>query len=112
MSLPLESAAERPNPQNIRSVRRLRVLPPRRILDFQPVTREVIMSVFDSSPSTPLVLRSDDPLRDEAELAAVAFLARYNGRTLESYRTDMRQYFQWCHHVAIAPLSATRTHIC
>jgi len=53
------------------------------------------MSVFDSPPSTPLVLRSDDPLLAEAEFAAVAFLARYNGRTLESYRADLRQYFRW-----------------
>jgi hypothetical protein len=52
------------------------------------------MSVFDSSP-TPPVLPADQPLLDEAQLAAVAFLARYRGRTLDSYRADLRQFFQW-----------------
>ena len=69
------------------------------------------MSVFSSNPMTPLVLRADRPLLDEAQLAAVAFLARYGGRTLESYRADLRQFFQWCAHVEVAPLAATRTHI-
>lgn len=52
------------------------------------------MSLFDSSPSTPLVLRADLPFLDPAELAVAAFLARYSGRTLESYRADLRQFFQ------------------
>ena len=69
------------------------------------------MSVFDSSPLTPLVVRADWPLLDEGQLAAVAFLARYGGRTLESYRSDLRQFFQWCQDVDVAPLAATRTHI-
>ena len=30
---------------------------------------------------------------DEAELAAVAFLARYSGRTLEAYRHDLRSFY-------------------
>ena len=51
------------------------------------------MSVFDSSPLTPLVIPADRPLLDEGQLAAVAFLARYGGRTLESYRADLRQFF-------------------
>jgi integrase/recombinase XerD len=69
------------------------------------------MSVFSSKPTTALVARADRPLLDEAQLAAVAFLARYGGRTLESYRADLRQFFQWCAHVRLAPLAATRTHI-
>lgn len=69
------------------------------------------MSVFESSPSTPLVVRAELPLLDEAQLAAAAFLARYNGRTLESYRTDLRQYFQWASDVGLRPLDATRAHI-
>ena len=69
------------------------------------------MSVFDPFPTTPVVLRARDPLLDQAQLAAVAFLARYNGRTLESYRADLRQFFQWCTHVEVAPLTATRAHI-
>jgi hypothetical protein len=32
---------------------------------------------------------------DDAQLAAVSFLARYSGRTLEAYRHDLRGYFQW-----------------
>ena len=31
---------------------------------------------------------------DEAQLAAVSFLARYGGRTLEAYRHDLRVFFQ------------------
>jgi hypothetical protein len=69
------------------------------------------MSVFSAMPTTPLVVRADRPLLDEAQLAAVAFLARYGGRTLESYRADLRQYFQWCADVEVAPLAVTRTHI-
>ena len=68
------------------------------------------MSVFDSVHTTPVVLRADRPL-DEAQLAAVAFLARYRGRTLESYRADLRQFFQWASAVGLPPLAATRAHI-
>jgi len=52
------------------------------------------MSVFESIPTTPPVLLAERPLIDEAQLAAAAFLARYDGRTLESYRADLRQFFQ------------------
>jgi len=48
---------------------------------------------------------------DEAQLAALAFLARYSGRTLESYRTDLRQFFQWSADVGLAPLAESRAHI-
>ena len=68
------------------------------------------MSVFDSVAATPVVLRADRPL-DEAQLAAVAFLARYRGRTLESYRADLRQFFQWASDVGLPPLAAKRAHI-
>ncbi len=69
------------------------------------------MSMFDSSPSTPLVVRAELPLLDEAQLAAAAFLARYSGRTLDSYRTDLRQFFQWASDLGLRPLDATRAHI-
>ncbi len=69
------------------------------------------MSVFDSSPTTALVVRADQPLLDEAQLATAAFLARYNGRTLQFYRADLRQYLQWADTVGVAPLEATRPHI-
>ena len=48
---------------------------------------------------------------DEAELAAVAFLARYNGRTLEAYRQDLRYFFAWTNSVGLVVLAATRPHI-
>jgi site-specific recombinase XerD len=31
--------------------------------------------------------------------------------TLESYRTDLRQYFQWAADAGIAPPTASRSHI-
>lgn len=43
-----------------------------------------------------------------AELAAGAFLARYSGRTLESYRHDLRSFFTWAERVGLEVLSATR----
>ena len=48
---------------------------------------------------------------NEAELAAAAFLARYSGRTLESYRFDLRVFFQWAEDVGLDVLAATRPHI-
>ena len=48
---------------------------------------------------------------DEAELAAVAFLARYSGRTLEAYRHDLRCFFAWAQSVGLEMLAATRPHI-
>ena len=69
------------------------------------------MSVFDSVHTTPVVLRARSAASDEAQLAAVAFLARYRARTLESYRADLRQFFQWAGDVGLPALAATRTHI-
>ena len=51
-----------------------------------------------------------DPF-DQAQMAAVAYLARYSGRTLETYRYDVRVSFQWCADVGLAVLEATRPHI-
>jgi integrase/recombinase XerD len=48
---------------------------------------------------------------DEDQLAAVAFLARYRGRTLEAYRHDLRALFQWAAEHDLAVLEATRTHL-
>ncbi len=48
---------------------------------------------------------------DEAEQAAAAFLARYSGRTLESYRHDLLTYFRWTNEVGVPVLEATRPHI-
>ena len=51
------------------------------------------------------------PGPEEADLAAVAFLARYSGRTLDAYRHDLRSFFQWTADHGVAPLAATRAHI-
>jgi site-specific recombinase XerD len=48
---------------------------------------------------------------DEAQLAAVAFLARYGGRTLDAYRHDLRNLFQWAADHGLAVLEATRAHL-
>ncbi len=44
-------------------------------------------------------------------MAAAAFLARYSGRTLETYRFDLRSYFEWCDSVGLVVLEAKRPHI-
>jgi integrase/recombinase XerD len=48
---------------------------------------------------------------DPAELAAIAFLARYSGRTLDAYRHDLRNLFQWAADHGLAVLEATRAHL-
>jgi site-specific recombinase XerC len=48
---------------------------------------------------------------DDAQLAAVSFLARYSGRTLEAYRHDLRGYFHWASNSDVDVLKATRPHI-
>jgi len=48
---------------------------------------------------------------DQAQMAAAAFLARYSGRTLETYRYDLRTFFQWCADVGLEVLEAKRAHI-
>jgi hypothetical protein len=42
----------------------------------------------------------------EDHLAAVGFLARYRGRTLEAYRHDLRNLFQWAADHDLAVLEA------
>src|SRR5262245_34152785 len=62
--------------------------------------------------STRTVARpTDDFVMDDAQLAAVAFLARYSGRTLDAYRHDLRGFFQWAADTKLVVLSATRPHV-
>ena len=68
------------------------------------------MSNLDS-PVAALTTIVGDPLFDEAQVAAVAFLARYSGRTLDAYRYDLRCFFQWATDVHLAVLEAKRPHI-
>ena len=65
------------------------------------------MSTF--SPSTVLVSTNDSPF-ERAHMAAASFLARYSGRTLETYRYDLRSYFEWCGGVGLEVLEAQRPH--
>jgi site-specific recombinase XerD len=61
--------------------------------------------------TTTLGLPTDDFVIDDAQLAAVAFLARYSGRTLDAYRHDLRGFFQWAADRELTVLAATRPHI-
>ncbi|MGH9250206.1 MAG: tyrosine-type recombinase/integrase [Acidimicrobiales bacterium] len=68
------------------------------------------MTTIDAS-TTDLQLPYDAFVVDDAQLAAVAFLARYSGRTLDAYRHDLRGFFQWAADNNLAVLAATRPHI-
>ena len=57
-----------------------------------------------------LSARDADPFA-QAQMAAAAYLARYSGRTLETYRYDLRAFFQWCTDVGLDVLEAKRAHI-
>jgi site-specific recombinase XerD len=61
--------------------------------------------------STIPVVWSSENTTEDAHLAVAAFLARYRGRTLDSYRHDLRGFFQWANDVGLDVLSATRPHI-
>jgi integrase/recombinase XerD len=61
--------------------------------------------------TTSIELPSDAFVIDDAKLAAVAFLARYSGRTLDAYRHDLRGFFQWAADDQLTVLAATRPHI-
>src|SRR5215211_102512 len=63
------------------------------------------------STATSLQRLDADGAFDEAQLAAVSFLARYSGRTLDAYRHDLRGFFQWATDQDIAVLGASRAHI-
>jgi integrase/recombinase XerD len=57
-----------------------------------------------------LSARDADPFT-QAQMAAAAYLARYRGRTLETYRYDLRTFFQWCTDVGLDVLETKRAHI-
>ena len=68
------------------------------------------MTSIETSP-TDIRLPEGDVIIDDAQLAAVAFLARYSGRTLDAYRHDLRGFFQWASDNNLDVLAATRPHI-
>ena len=63
--------------------------------------------------TTDTAVCTEEPLwlPDGAQLAAAAFVARYNGRTLEAYRHDRRYSFLWASDQHLAVLEAIRAHI-
>ncbi len=61
--------------------------------------------------SVALVSAHDTDPFAQAQMAAAAYLARYSGRTLETYRCDLRTFFQWCAELGLEVLEATRPHI-
>ena len=67
-------------------------------------------TIYDTLLDLEVVGRQQQ-LFDEAELAAVAFLARYSGRTLDAYRHDLRSYFSWAETSGLDVLAATRPHV-
>lgn len=68
------------------------------------------MTTIETSATT-IQLPDNDFVIDDAQLAAVAFLARYSGRTLDAYRHDLRGFFQWAADTKLVVLAATRSHI-
>src|ERR1035441_899722 len=83
---------------------------PRPVLAGSPNWARRGMSVLDSDSKT-LATIIEDPGFDEAQVAAAAFLARYNGRTLDAYRYDLRTFFQWAADADLTVLEAKRPHI-
>ena len=68
------------------------------------------MATLEAIPTTIRRPEPETPF-DEAHLAAVAFLARYSGRTLDAYRHDLRAFFQWANDNGLTVLHATRPHV-
>ena len=68
------------------------------------------MNAIETTTTT-IEMPRDDFVIDDAQLAAVAFLARYSGRTLDAYRHDLRGFFQWAAKNNLAVLAASRPHI-
>ena len=60
---------------------------------------------------TQLARPLEEDLPADAELAAAAILARYQGRTLDAYRHDLRAFFQWASDTGLDVLGATRPQI-
>ena len=61
--------------------------------------------------SAALVSAHDADPFAQAQTAAAAYLARYSGRTLETYRHDLRTFFQWCTDIGLDVLEVKRAHI-
>lgn len=64
-----------------------------------------------TNTKTDLLRYVGDHRIDDAELAAIAFLARYSNRTLDAYRHDLKSFFEWANQSNIVVLEATRPHV-
>jgi site-specific recombinase XerD len=69
------------------------------------------MATVDSAVTTTIRAPGVGSEVDDAQLAAVSFLARYSGRTLEAYRHDLRGSFQWASDHGVAVMDASRAHV-
>jgi integrase/recombinase XerD len=69
------------------------------------------MTSLDTAPTAWILQEPPGRSFDQEQMAAASFLARYNGRTLEAYRHDLRGFFQWAHDHDIEVMRATRPHI-
>ena len=68
------------------------------------------MTTIESAATTIRMTGAEHEV-EEAQLAAISFLARYNGRTLVAYRHDLRGFFQRATNHGIAVMAASRAHI-
>lgn len=62
--------------------------------------------MHDATPARPTDLRTSPD-----EIAAAAYLVRYQEPTLTGYRLNLRQWFNWCHEHDLRPLQTTRPFI-
>lgn len=62
------------------------------VLGCSPNSGRSVRSVLESDAKT-LTTIITDPGFDEAQVASAAFITRYNGRTLDAYRYDLRTFF-------------------
>jgi integrase/recombinase XerD len=77
---------------------------------FLPINGGLAMTKLDSMTMRVEAFEEQAP-PDPAQLAAVAYLARYSGRTLDGYRHDLRTFSRWAADMGLAVLEATRAHI-
>ena len=68
------------------------------------------MTTIETTTTT-IEMPRDDSVIDDAQLAAVGFLARYSGRTWMRTGTISSGFFQWAADDDLAVLAATRAHI-
>lgn len=53
----------------------------------------------------------DAPTFTDADMARLAFLSRYNGKTFETYEQHLRAWYAWCEAMKLDVLQVRREHI-